>query len=178
MITFDRLDFNFNNFGKMWRNTYTSMYSSTWSNRVRSGGYLGRLLITYSSPSLILDPLDSLNFLLDFMGPCLIWHFGALREFGSEPSGRGQWKVDWSFPSSRKCLAASAHLWITVAWGRFGTNPEVDGVAPSPEPQANCCEKAGSSGWMGRFSLEWVEVWCSQAEALYHCILGLCSKLQ
>ena len=91
MITFDRLDLNFSNSREMVGKTaYTSMYSSSWSNRVRSGGYLGRLLITYSSPSLSLDPLDSLIFLLDFMGPCLMWHFGALWEFGSEPSDRGQ----------------------------------------------------------------------------------------
>ena len=67
-----------------------SMYSSTWSYRVRSGGYLGRLLITYSSPFLVLDLLDSLILLLDFKGPCLIWHFWALREVGSEPLAKGQ----------------------------------------------------------------------------------------
>ena len=60
------------------KTTYTSMYSSTWSNRVRSGDYLGRLLVTYSSPSLSLNPLDSLIFLLDFTGPCLMWHFAMV----------------------------------------------------------------------------------------------------
>ena len=86
------------------------MYLSMWSNGARSGGYLGRLLITYSIPSLSLNPLDSLIFLLDFMGPCLMWHFGALQGFESEPLDRGseRW-IDHS-PSSRKCLAAPAHL--------------------------------------------------------------------
>ena len=51
-------------------------------------------------------------------------------------------------------------------------------MASSPETQANYCENAGSSGWMGRFSFKCFKVWCSQAEALYHHILGLFSKLQ
>ena len=76
------------------RTASMSMYSSIWSNRVRSGGYSGRLLLTYSSPSLNFTPLDSLIFLLDFTDPCLMWHFGALQGLGSEPSDRGQWKVD------------------------------------------------------------------------------------
>ena len=92
------------------KTAYTSTYSSMWSNRVRSGGYLGRLLITYSSASLSFTPLDSLIFLLDFTDPCLVWHFGALQVFGSELSDRGQWKVDWSLPSSMKCLAASFQI--------------------------------------------------------------------
>ena len=120
---------------------YTSAYSRLWSNKVGCGGCSSRLLITYSSPSLSFTPLASLNFLLDFTDPCLMWHFGALWGFGWEPSDRGQWKVDWSLPSSRKCLAASAHLWITAAWGRFVTDPEVDGIASSPGTQANCCEE-------------------------------------
>ena len=76
------------------KTAYTSMYSSTWSNRVRSGGYLGRLLITYLSLSLSFNPFNSLIFLFDFTEPCLMWHFGALWGFGPEPSDRGQWKVD------------------------------------------------------------------------------------
>ena len=76
------------------RTAYMSTYSSTWSNRVRSGCYSSRLLITYSSPSLSFTPLDSLIFLLDFKDPCLVWHLGALQGFGPEPSDRGQWKVD------------------------------------------------------------------------------------
>ena len=92
MITSDRLNLNFNNFREMLGKTaHTSTYLSTWSNKARSGGYLGRLLITYSSPSLGSNPLDSLIFLLDFMGPCLKWHFGGLK---SEPLDRGQSKVN------------------------------------------------------------------------------------
>ena len=72
------------------KTAYMSMYSSTWSNRVRSRGYLGRLLVTYSSPSLSFNPLDSLLFVLDFMEPCLMWHFWALdQNLQTEGSGRG-----------------------------------------------------------------------------------------
>ena len=77
MMMFDRLNLNFNNFREMGGNTaYLSTYLSMWSTKVRSGGYLGRLLVTYSSPFLGLNLLDSLIFLLDFTGPCLMWHFG------------------------------------------------------------------------------------------------------
>ena len=76
------------------KTAYTSMYSSTLSNGVTSGSYSSRLLITYSSLSVSFTHLDSLIYLLDFMDPCLMWHFGALWGFGLEPSDRGQWKVD------------------------------------------------------------------------------------
>ena len=66
-----------------------STYSSTWPNRVRSGVYLGRLLVTYSSPSLGSNPLDSLIFLVDVMGPCLKWHFRVLWGLRSEPLDGG-----------------------------------------------------------------------------------------
>ena len=165
-------------FRKIWKTAYMSTYLSTWSNRLQSEGYSGKLLMTYSSPFLDLKSLDSLIFLLDFTGPCLMWHFANLWRLRSELSDRGQWKEDWSLPYSRNCLAASAHLWMTVAWGRSGTHPEVDGIAPSPGLTANCWEKAWSSGWMAGLSLVWVEVWCPQVEVLYHCNLGLCSKLQ
>ena len=53
-ITLEKRNFNFKNSREMLGKTaYMSTYSSMWSNRVRSGGYSGRLLITYSSPSLI-----------------------------------------------------------------------------------------------------------------------------
>ena len=84
-MMFDRLNLDFNNFREMLGKTaYMSMYSSMWSNMVRSGGYSGWLLMTYSFPSLGLNPIDSLIFLLDFMGPCLMSCFGILWGFRSE----------------------------------------------------------------------------------------------
>ena len=62
------------------------------------------LLMTYSSPFLDLKsldlvprPPDSLVFLLDFMGPCLMWHFEILPGLGSELSdGDSERKTDHS----------------------------------------------------------------------------------
>ena len=63
----------------------------------------------------------------------------------------GQWKVSCSLPSSKKSLAASAHLQTASAWGNFDVDPKVDGMASVLE---NFCAKEGSLGCIGRFSLE------------------------
>ena len=123
------------------KTTYMSMYSSMWSNRVRSGGYSGRLLVTYSSPSLSFNPLNSLIFLLDFMESYLMWCFGALQGFGSEPSERAvEGGLITSFFQEVFSSFCSFMNYSSMreVWYRF--------VASSPEPQANCCERAGSSG--------------------------------
>ena len=51
----------------------------------------------------------------------------------------------------QKSLAASAHLQTALVWGNFDVNLEVDGI---PSVLENCCAKAGSSGCIGRLSLE------------------------
>ena len=67
-------------------------------------------MTTYS-----LSPLDSatLNFLLDFMGPCLTWHFGISNELGTCSSGGS---VDSLSPSSKNCLAVLALSHMMLAW--------------------------------------------------------------
>ena len=81
------------------RTAYMSMYSSMWSNRVRSGGYSGRLLITYSSPSLHFTPLDSLIFLLGFHRTLLDVVFGALDQ-NLQTEGSGRWIDHFLLPGS------------------------------------------------------------------------------
>ena len=86
------------------------------------------------------------------------------------------WLISGSCSSAKNCLAALAHFPISSSWGAFCL--EVQGIALSLGRHANCWEKSGSSGWMDKFSLRCFREWCSQAEALYHHILGLFWKLQ
>ena len=85
MITFCRLDLNLRILEReevdVGKTGYMSTYLSMWSNRVRSRGYLGRLLITYLSPSLSFNPLDSLIFFARFHGTLLdvvFWGFAGV----------------------------------------------------------------------------------------------------
>ena len=89
--------------------------------------------------------------LLDFISPCFIWHFWILLGLESGSLDGEQWKVSFLLPSSKKSLAASAHLQTASAQRNFYVEPEVDGMASVLK---NCCAKEGSLGWICRFSLE------------------------
>ena len=71
-----------------------STYSSMWSNRLRSGGYYGRLLMTYSSPFFRLKILRFLDFLAGFYGTLLNVTFGIWQGFNSELLDGSERKID------------------------------------------------------------------------------------